>query len=74
MKIGKVSEGHEAGVPRGGGAVDDIIGDIHKCIGEALLRLLMDYDDGHADCSSLPGPKCDLLPLFNKKLGYLRVD
>jgi hypothetical protein len=65
MKIGKVSEGHEAGVPGGGGAVDDIIGDIHKCIGEALLRLLMDYDvsvkgrDGHADCSSLPGPKCD---------------
>jgi hypothetical protein len=58
MNISEGAEGREAGVPGGGGAVEDIIGDIHKCIGEALWWLLMDYDvsikgsDAPADCSS----------------------
>jgi hypothetical protein len=58
MNISEGAEGREAGVPGGGDAVEDIIGDIHKCIGEALWWLVMDYDVSILLIALLPGPKC----------------
>jgi hypothetical protein len=43
--------------------VEDVIGDIHECIREALRWLLMDYDVSAMASTLLlfallPGPKC----------------